>query len=573
MKGSFRGSAPWRLRAARASVSAAARAAVCLSVLLAIPTPALPATEPSGEALNEMVERVSEVKIELHAAREYAAAAEVYREVLTQVGELELEGADAIDARLLERHLRTRLFELEDLRLHQLVPGRYFALSKTDNLFIRPCAQPDRAVREARDELLELPEILANARSNLERPARVWTENAIYIAYYAQLMLDGLGDICVDDPELKRELAAAGATAGEALEGFATWLETDLLPRSDRSPAWTPAQVEFYQFEHEGLEHYGVEAMLELAEAEERATWAAMEELAQRIHPSGDLTTVWELMKEEAPPWPEVAPMAERYVALADDWLRGAGSHLIDIPERFDYGVVETSPMGRRVLSFGGATYGPTLAGRISGYYVLTPLEERLSAAERRSRLKSYNPYWTHVISYHEWVGHNVQRAIAEANPASPMRRLFRSSYLSQAWSFYLEKLFEDEGYFEAVLPHVKALKTRMARLQMRMWRVQRILTKLRMAKGEMTFEEAVAAYVDKIGMEPGNAFIEVQRDSQSPSPPGREIVGEKVILALREEYARRFGEHYRIKHFHQALLRYGELPLPTVRQLMFGDF
>jgi len=203
---------------------------------------------------------------------------------------------------------------------------------------------------------------------------------------------------------------------------------------------------------------------------------------------------------------------------------------------------------------------------------VLTPLEERLTDEEKASRIKSYNPYWTHVISYHEWVGHNVQRAIAEANVSRPMRHRFRSSYLSQAWSFYLEKLLEDEGYFEDVLPHMEALKTRMARLQMRMWRIQRIITKLEMAKGEMTFEEAVQAYIDEIGMEPTNALIEVQRDSQSPSPPGREIIGERVILEMRDEYARRMGEHYRIGDFHEALLRYGELPLPVVRRLMFGD-
>ena len=117
--------------------------------------------------------------------------------------------------------------------------------------------------------------------------------------------------------------------------------------------------------------------------------------------------------------------------------------------------------MARRTLSFGGATGGPTVAGRQSGYYILTPLENRLTPQEKASRIKSYNPYWTHVISYHEWLGHNVQRAIAEANPQTPMRRMFNSSYLSQAWSFYLEKLLEDEGYYEDVLPHMEALKTR----------------------------------------------------------------------------------------------------------------
>jgi uncharacterized protein (DUF885 family) len=151
------------------------------------------------------------------------------------------------------------------------------------------------------------------------------------------------------------------------------------------------------------------------------------------------------------------------------------------------------------------------------------------------------------------------------------MRRRFRSIYLSQAWSFYLERLLEEEGYYET-LPPMERLKTRMGRLQMRMWRVQRILTKLRMAKGEMTFEEAVDAYVTRIGMERANAYIEVQRDSQSPSPPGRELIGERVILEMREEYRRRMGEHFELRHFHRALLEHGELPLPVVRRLMFRD-
>ena len=529
------------------------------------------------ESLADLVEEFSEVKIELRSGEEYAGAASAYRELLERLESVDREAwsaDDEVDAGLLEARLETRLFEIEELRLHEVVPVFYLALSKTSSLFIRLCAHPDKAVADARDELLRLPQILENARSNLTRPARTWTENAIYTSSYAEEMLDEmLGSVCVDDAELKAEFLAAGNEALAAVREFSSWMESDLLPRSDRHPSWRPEEVEFYQFVHEGLDEYGVEEMLRIAAEDEAATWAEMEALAARIHPSGDVLTVWELMKEEAPPWPEIWPMAERYVALADDWLRGDGSHIVDIPEEFDYGVQTTSPMGRRILSFGGASYGPTIAGRISGYYVLTPLEDGLTDEERLSRLKSYNPYWTHVISYHEWVGHNVQRAIAEEHFARPMRRMYPSIYLSQAWSFYLEKLFEDEGYYEAVLPHMEALKTRMARLQMRMWRIQRILTKLRMAKGEMTFDEAVTAYVEKIGMEPTNALIEVQRDSQNPSPPGREIIGERIILEMREEYERRFGEHYQLKNFHEALLRYGELPLPVVRRLMFGDY
>ncbi len=134
-----------------------------------------------------------------------------------------------------------------------------------------------------------------------------------------------------------------------------------------------------------------------------------------------------------------------------------------------------------------------------------------------------------------------------------------------------MEKLLEDEGYYD-VLPYMERLKTMMARRQMRMWRVQRILTKCRMAKGETTFDETVRAYVDKSGMEPTNAFIEVQRDSQSPLPPGREIIGEREVLKLREEYKRRLGEHYSLKRFNDNLLTYGDLPFRQIRRLMFRD-
>jgi len=261
--------------------------------------------------------------------------------------------------------------------------------------------------------------------------------------------------------------------------------------------------------------------------------------------------------------------MAQRYVDMASAWLRGPGSHVVTIPDYLDYGARITQPMARRTLSFGGASDGPTVAGRQSGYYVLTPLEDRLTPEEKASRIRSYNPYWTHVISYHEWLGHTVQIAAANAHVTRPMRRAFGSAYFGQAWSFYLEKLFEDEGYFET-LPYMEALKTRMARLQMRMWRVQRILTKCRMAKGEMTFDQAVEAYITKIGMEPTNAFIEVQRDSQTPSPPGREIIGERVILQLRDEYKRRMGEHYTLRRFNDTLLTYGDLPFKQIRRLMF---
>jgi uncharacterized protein (DUF885 family) len=505
----------------------------------------------------------------------FNAAAVAYRAVLEKARRIDrsrLGLDDQVDYDLLVAHVRTRLFEMETVRLHEVNPAFVFALGQTNGLFLRPGARPDSAVAGAVRELRRLPAVLARAKGNLKNPARTWTENGIYQAYYAKLLLrEYVPKAVVDSPELKRELIAAAGEALAAVEDFERWLQAELLPRSTRPPAWKPEEIEFYQFVYEQLDEYGVDEMLRIAADEERVLLEEMRALARQIHPGGDLRTVWEVMKSEAPPWEHVIPMAQRYVDMMSAWLKGPGAHIVTIPDYIDYGARLTPPMGRRVLSFGGATGGPTVAGRQSGYYILTPLEDRLTPDERASRIKAYNPYWTHVISYHEWLGHNVQIAARNAHVTRPMRRAFNSAYFSQAWSFYLERLMEEEGYYKT-LPYMEELKTRMARRQMRMWRVQRILTKLRMAKGEMSFDEAVSAYVEKIGMEPANAFIEVQRDSQTPASPGREIIGERAIIALRDEYQRRMGEHYSMKHFHDTLLTYGDLPFRQIRRLMFRD-
>lgn len=530
----------------------------------------------SGADLAAAADRFFAVSTPERAEAEYQAALEDYKAVRSALEAVDHEALsldDQVDHALLMAEVKSRIFEIETVRLHTLHPASYFALGRTNRLFVRPGAIPDSGVREAVAELKRLPTILENAERNLERPARVWTENALYEAYYAHMLLrDYVPDAPVDDPELKKALLAAAKTADAAVDRYERFLEDDLLPRSDRSPAWEPEWIEYLQFTKEELTDWPITRMLEFADRDITETREAMEDLARRIHPSGDLRTVWEVMLEEAPAWPEVLPMAQRFVDMASSWLQEEGSHVITIPDYIDYGARMSPPMSRRILSFGGATRGPDVAGRQSGYYIITPLEDRLSDEEAASRIRSYNPYWTHVISYHEWLGHNVQIAAAREHVDSRIRRGLSTGYFSQAWSFYLEKLLEDEGYFEDRFSHVAALKHRMGRLQMRQWRNVRITTKLRMAQGNMSFDEAVDVYINEIGMEPTNAFIEVQRDSQTPHPPGKEIIGEQKVLELRAEYERRMGDHYRLRSFNDTLLTYGDLTFKQIRRLMFRD-
>jgi len=83
------------------------------------------------------------------------------------------------------------------------------------------------------------------------------------------------------------------------------------------------------------------------------------------------------------------------------------------------------------------------------------------------------------------------------------------------------------------------------SKAQMRMWRVQRILTNRKMAKGEVTLEQVLQDDVDTVGMEPTSAFVEIQRDSMNATLPRRETIGEMTIPELGEAYTRQMGAHY----------------------------
>jgi uncharacterized protein (DUF885 family) len=170
------------------------------------------AETPSSE-LASLVEKALGIRTTHWSAEELSKAAGGYRSILQGLETIDrnrLEPGDQIDYDLLEAKAKTRLFEIEDAELHKLVPVRYFALRRTNSLFIRPGAQPDKVVREAVRELERLPTILANAKQNLTEPARVWTQNAIYQAYYAKMLLtDYVPEASVGDPALKKELEAA----------------------------------------------------------------------------------------------------------------------------------------------------------------------------------------------------------------------------------------------------------------------------------------------------------------------------------------------------------------------------
>ncbi len=91
------------------------------------------------------------------------------------------------------------------------------------------------------------------------------------------------------------------------------------------------------------------------------------------------------------------------------------------------------------------------------------------------------------------------------------------------------------------------------------------------MHRGELTIDEATDFLVEHTSFERPNARAEVQWYTYRPTYPLSYLLGRTPLLALRRDEERRLGQAFRLKDFHDALLRNGSIPVSFHRRLLAG--
>ncbi len=197
---------PGRARAGHARLSMCALAVVAIVGFAATATPAplrpaIAAQPPdsgpqqqdsNSQRLHELIDRGLAVSVTSRDEAGYLAAADEYRSLLGDLASIQYEHLDLddqVDHDLVEAYMNTRIFEYEEVQSFKINPGSYISLWATSRLFLRPEANTNSDARAAVAELRGFGDRLEEGKRNLTIPARTWTENAIYQAYYANLLL------------------------------------------------------------------------------------------------------------------------------------------------------------------------------------------------------------------------------------------------------------------------------------------------------------------------------------------------------------------------------------------------
>jgi uncharacterized protein (DUF885 family) len=169
--------------------------------------------------------------------------------------------------------------------------------------------------------------------------------------------------------------------------------------------------------------------------------------------------------------------------------------------------------------------------------------------------------YEAETLAFHESVpGHHLQLAIAQELTALPAFRRFNGStaYI-EGWGLYTERLSEEMGLLSGETD-------RFGVLSFDAWRAARLVVDTGMHAMGWTRQQAIDFMVEHTALGENNIANEVDRYIAYAGQALAYKLGQLELLRLRAEARERQGDRFDIRHFHDAVLEQGALPLPALR-------
>ena len=195
----------------------------------------------------------------------------------------------------------------------------------------------------------------------------------------------------------------------------------------------------------------------------------------------------------------------------------------------------------------------PAADGSRPGQYYLNTY-----APETRPR------YEAETLAFHESVpGHHLQLAIMQEVTELPAFRRFNGStaYI-EGWGLYAERLSDEMGLLSTEID-------RFGVLSFDAWRASRLVVDTGMHALGWTRQQAIDFMVEHTALGENNIANEVDRYISYAGQALAYKLGQLEILRLRSEARERQGDRFDIKHFHDAVLEQGALPLPVLRAVV----
>jgi uncharacterized protein (DUF885 family) len=459
---------------------------------------------------------------------------------------------DEIDRTALLNEIRVTLRRFEHERPQAKNPGFWLAhlLGGLHFLLGRRDRSPEEQAVALAGRLGEVPRLLDDARVALVEPVRVFVETALRINAGGLSLVRDVG------ARLGERVATAADAAAAAMAAFAHDLERWLEGASDQFALGEDDFNFHLHYEHAlrdtapELWRYGLHLKEEL-----EADLAAR---AARLKRGKDKTweDVADRLRADHPPATALVDAYAGEMARARDFVATRG--LAPIPEA-PLDVVPTPAFMRPVIPFAAYDSPGAYSPDRTGWFYVTLPDPALPRDAQERILRDHCRYEIGVTALHEgYPGHHLQLVHAQQQP-SDTRKIVWTPLTVEGWALYCEDMMGEEGFYrseeEQFFQRVHLL-----------WRAARILLDVGLHTRGMTFEQAVEYMTTHLRVDRANAEAEVRRYCAEAAYPLCYAVGRREILDLRKDFRAAQGKAFTLRRFHDAVLRYGGLPVTLIR-------
>ena len=497
-----------------------------------------------------------------------------YLRKLDKIEVCQLSQTNLTDYQILRQRIDKSIFSAEILKEHEWNPLIYNAGGAIYNIIARESAPLEIRLGYVQKRLEQIPEMLNQAKINLQNPPQIFTETAILRSKgTVTLIRDQLTEFVEQVPQMEAEFYPVRNMAVTALQNYIVWLENDLLPSSKGD--FRLGEEKFRQKLAFTLEsEITMEEILERAGDDLIVTQNELYETAFEIyrqdHPGVKLTddpvkrkilvkTVLDKLADSHPNNETIVSTIEKCLQETRDFA--VAQDFVTVPDE-PIQIIVMPEFQRGAASAYCDAPGPLEKDRQT-FYAISPAPADWSEEQVISTFREDNNYMLQDLTIHEAMpGHYLQLAHANRFKAPTMvRAIFKSGPFLEGWATYAERLMSDYGY--------GGPEVRMQMLKMHLRVIINAIIDQKIHTAGMTEEEAIDLMINEGYQEPGEAAGKWRRACLTSTQLTTYFVGNLEMNDIRRAYEAELGADFDIKEFHDEVLSYGSPPLKFIRRMM----
>jgi uncharacterized protein (DUF885 family) len=480
------------------------------------------------------------------------------------------------DRQMVLGQIHSRLLTLQTIRPWAKDADNYSAAcaNAAFTLMERKFAPADDRLRSLISREKQMPGLLAEARTNLQNPPRIFTEIAIeqlpgIVSFFQHDVPAAFKD--ANDPALKSEFAQTNAAVLSALNEYLAWLRTDLLPRSN-GDFRIGADTFSKKLQYDEMVDLPLPRLLEIGYADMRQNQQHFAEVAKELEPNKTPREVLEELGSQHPAPGQLIPVFTGTFTSLLDFIRS--HHIVTIPSDVRPVVEETPPFMRATTQASMDSPGPYETHATTSYFNVTLPSPSMTADQVEGYMHSFNIGTIISTSVHEaYPGHYVQYLYSLKAP-SRVRKILSATTNIEGWAHYTEQMMLDNGYGQpgaGAKDEREAKFFRLGQLQDALLRNARFIVGIQMHTGNMSYDQAVE-FFQKEGYQPKEtARVEAKRGAGDPTYLYYTL-GKLEIMKLRSDLMKKQGAAFSLQKFHDDFLGQGFPPIKIVREVLLGD-